>query len=363
MELTYTRRRRSDAGTFHHAPGTVLLSFLDSLKPGNELMDKLRLLLAVVLAAHVPVIAPAAAQTWPTRPLTLVVPFAAGGPSDVAGRIVAQRLGEVLGQQVIVENPSGAGGTLGSSRVAKAPPDGYQFVIGNIGTHAWSQSLYRKPPYNTVTDFVALSLVVESPRALITPKNFPANSLPEFIAYIKANQATAKFGSAGAGSASHVSCILLNAALGVSVTHVPYRGLGPAMQDLIAGRLDYMCDSPSTSLQQIETNLIKAIATTGQRRAAPLPGVPTAQEQGLGFEVTSWQGLFLPKGTPEPIVRRLTQAVDETLDSPSVRERFEAIGEGVIPPERRGPQYFGKFVADEIDKWAGPIKASGVSVD
>src|SRR5262245_34700270 len=267
MELTPTRRRRGDAGTFHHAPGTVL-SFLDSSKPGNELMDRLRLLLAVVLAAHAPVIAPAAAQSWPTRPLTLVVPFAAGGPSDVAGRIIALRLGEVLGQQVIVENPSGAGGTLGSSRVAKAPPDGYQFVIGNIGTHAWSQSLYRKPPYNTVTDFVALSLVVESPRALITPKNFPANSLPEFIAYMKANQAAAKLGSAGAGSASHVSCILLNAALGVSVTHVPYRGLGPAMQDLIAGRLDYMCDSPSTSLQQIETNLIKAIATTGQRRAA-----------------------------------------------------------------------------------------------
>ena len=162
----------------------------------------------------------------------------------MAGRIIAQRLGEVLGQQVIVENPSGAGGTLGSSRVAKAPPDGYQFVIGNIGTHAWSQSLYRKPPYNTVTDFIALGLVVRSPRALITPKNFPANSLPEFIAYIRANQATAKFGSAGAGSASHVSCILLNAALGVSVTHVPYRGLGPAMQDLIAGRVDYMCDRP-----------------------------------------------------------------------------------------------------------------------
>ena len=237
-------------------------------------------------------------------------------------RIIAQRLGELLGQQVVVENPSGAGGTLGSGRVAKAAPDGYQFVIGNIGTHAWSQALYRKPPYNTLTDFVALSLVVESPRALITPKSFPAGSLPEFIAHIKANQATAKFASAGAGSASHVSCILLNAALGVSITHVPYRGLGPAMQDLIAGRVDYMCDSPSTSLPQIETDMVKAIATTGQRRATSLPKVPTAKEQGLDFDVTTWQGLFLPKGTPEPIVRRLNQAVGETLDSPSVRERF-----------------------------------------
>jgi tripartite-type tricarboxylate transporter receptor subunit TctC len=305
----------------------------------------------------------AVAQSWPTRPLTLVVPFAAGGPSDVAGRIIAQRMSELLGQQVVVENPSGAGGTLGSSRVAKAVPDGYQFVIGNIGTHAWSQSLYKKPPYDTVADFLGLSLVVESPRAVITPTNFPANSLPEFITYIRANQATAKFGSAGAGSASHVSCILLNAALGVSVTHVPYRGLGPAMQDLIAGRIDYMCDSPSTSLPQIQANLIKAVATTGQRRSASLPKVPTAQEQGLNFDVNSWQGLFLPKGTPEPIVRRLTQAISETLDSRSVRERFEAIGESVIPPERRGPEYFAKFVAEEIDKWAAPIKASGVTID
>jgi tripartite-type tricarboxylate transporter receptor subunit TctC len=326
-------------------------------------MKRLPAVLAVALPAIVNVTAPAVAQSWPTRPLTLVVPFAAGGPSDVAGRIIAQRLSEVLGQQVVVENPSGAGGTLGSSRVARAAPDGYQFVIGNIGTHAWSQSLYKKPPYDTVTDFVALSLVVESPRALITPKNFPAASLPEFIAHIKANQSTAKFGSAGAGSASHVSCILLNTALGVSITHVPYRGLGPAMQDLIAGRIDYMCDSPSTSLPQIEGNMVKAIATTGPRRAASLPGVQTAQEQGLDFEVMSWQGLFLPKGVPEPIVRRLAQAVGETLDSPAVQERFLAIGEGVIAADRRGPEYFTSFVAREIERWAGPIKASGVTAD
>jgi tripartite-type tricarboxylate transporter receptor subunit TctC len=306
---------------------------------------------------------PVSAQTWPTRPLTLVVPFAAGGPSDVAGRIIAQRLTEILGQQVVVENPSGAGGTLGSSRVAKAAPDGYQFVIGNIGTHAWSQSLYKKPPYDTLADFLALGLVVESPRALITPMNFPANSLPEFIAYIKAHQTTAKFASAGAGSASHVSCILLNAALGMSITHVPYRGLGPAMQDLIAGRVDYMCDSPSTSLPQIDGKMVKAIATTGQQRSPTLPAVPTVIEQGLNFDVNSWQGLFLPKGTPDPIVRRLTQALNETLESPSVRERFEAIGEGVGPAERRGPQYFTKFVANEIERWAKPIRASGVTVD
>lgn len=326
-------------------------------------MDRIIAIFAMAAIATFSLQEPAVAQSWPTRPLTLVVPFAAGGPSDVAGRIIAQRMSELLGQQVVVENPSGAGGTLGSSRVAKSVPDGYQFVIGNIGTHAWSQSLYKKPPYDTLADFLALSLVVESPRAVITPTSFPANSLPEFITYIRANQVTAKFGSAGAGSASHVSCILLNAALGVSITHVPYRGLGPAMQDLIAGRIDYMCDSPSTSLPQIEANLVKAIATTGQQRSASLPNVPTAQEQGLNFDVNSWQGLFLPKGTPEPTVRRLTQTISETLDSQSVRERFEAIGESVIPPARRGPEYFAKFVAEEIDKWAAPIKASGVTID
>jgi tripartite-type tricarboxylate transporter receptor subunit TctC len=321
------------------------------------------LLSIAMLMAFVALLVPAVAQDWPSRPLSLIVPFAAGGPSDVAGRIIAQAMSEQLGQQVVVENPSGAGGTLGSVRVAKAEPDGYQFVIGNIGTHAWSQSLYKKPPYSTMNDFLALSLVVESPRAVIASRNVRANSLPEFITYLKANQSTSRFGSAGAGSASHVSCILLNAAMGVSITHVPYRGLGPAMQDLMAGRIDYMCDSPSTSLPQIEANTVKAIATTGQLRATSLLNVPTAQEQGLNFEVMSWQGLFLPRGTPDPIVRRLARAIDQALDTPLVRGRFEAIGESVVPPERRGPEYLGKFVATEIARWSDPIKASGVSID
>jgi tripartite-type tricarboxylate transporter receptor subunit TctC len=303
------------------------------------------------------------AQTYPTRTLTLLVPFAAGGPSDVAGRVIAQRMSEVLGRQVVVENLSGAGGTVGSARVARAAPDGYQFVLGNSGTHVWSQSLYKTPPYNTVTDFTPVSLVVESPRTLITPKTFPANSLPEFIAYVKANQTTVKYGSAGAGSASHVSCVLLNAALGVNVIHVPYRGLGPAMQDLIAGRIDYLCDSPSTSLPQIEGSFVKVLATTGLRRAATLPQVPTAREQGLPFDVTTWQAIFLPKDTPETIVRRLNQAISETLDTPSVRDRFKSIGEEVTVPERRGPEYLAKFVVSEIERWSEPIRASGATMD
>jgi tripartite-type tricarboxylate transporter receptor subunit TctC len=303
------------------------------------------------------------AQTYPTRPLTLIVPFAAGGPSDVAGRIIAQRMSEILGQQVVVENPSGAGGTVGSLRVAKAAADGYQFVLGNSGTHVWSQSLYKKPPYQTVADFTPVSLVVEAPRTLITPKTFPANSLAEFIAYMKTNQATAKYGSAGAGSASHISCVLLNAALGVDVTHVPYRGLGPAMQDLIAGRIDYLCDSPSTTLPQIEGDFVKVLATTGPKRTVTLPHVPTAREQGLPFDVLVWQAIFLPKQTPEAIVERLSRAINETLDTPSVRDRFASIGEEVTAPERRGPEYLGKFVRSEIERWSGPIRASGATMD
>jgi tripartite-type tricarboxylate transporter receptor subunit TctC len=305
----------------------------------------------------------ARAQTYPTRPLTLIVPFAPGGPSDVAGRIIAQRMSEILGQQVVVENLSGAGGTVGSVRVAKAMPDGYQFVLGNSGTHVWSQSLYKTPPYNTVTDFTPVSLVVEAPRTLITPKTFPANSLPEFIAYVRANQATARYGSAGAGSASHISCVLLNAAMGVDVTHIPYRGLGPAMQDLIAGRIDYLCDSPSTSLPQIEGNFVKVLATTGPKRATTLPHVPTAREQGLGFDVTAWQAIFLPKHTPKAIVRQLNRSISETLDTPFVRDRFASIGEEVTAAERRGPEYLAKFVESEIERWSGPIRATGATMD
>jgi tripartite-type tricarboxylate transporter receptor subunit TctC len=315
-------------------------------------------------AVALPVVSRVArAQAYPTRPLTLVVPFAAGGPSDVAGRIMAQRMSEIFGQQVVVENLSGAGGTVGSVRVAKATPDGYQFVLGNSGTHVWSQSLYKKLPYNTVTDFTPVSLVVEAPRTLITPKTFPANSLPEFIAYVRAKQATAKYGSAGAGSASHISCVLLNAAMSVDVIHVPYRGLGPAMQDLIAGRIDYLCDSPSTSLPQIEGNFVKVLATTGPKRAATLPHVPTAHEQGLRFDVTAWQAIFLPKHTPEAIVQRLNRSISETLDTPSVRDRFASIGEEVTAPERRGPEYLAKFIEREIERWSGPIRASGATMD
>ena len=214
-----------------------------------------------------------------------------------------------------------------------------------------------------MTDFTPLGLAVESPRVLIVPKDFPPNTLPEFIAYVKANQDKMQFASAGAGSASHVSCILLNAMLGVNVTHVPYRGLGPAMQDLIAGRVHYICDSVSTSLPQIEGGQVKAIATTGLKRAPALSKVPTAKEQGLDFDVLTWQGLFLAKDTPEPVVRRLSEALSKALDLPSLRQRLAVLGEEVPAPDRRSPDYFKRFVTGEIERWSGPIKASGATVE
>jgi tripartite-type tricarboxylate transporter receptor subunit TctC len=269
----------------------------------------------------------------------------------------------VLGRSVIVENPAGAGGTIGSLRVSRSTPDGSEFVLANSGTHVWSQALYKTPPYNTLTDFTPLGLVVEAPRVIITPKNFPADTLQECIAYLKAKKGTAKYGHAGAGSASHVSCILFNAAIGVDIVAVPYRGLGPAMQDLTAGRIDYLCDSPSTSKPQIDGGFVKAIATTGEQRWYTLAEVPTVREQGVDFVITTWQGLFLAQNTPEPIVRELNAALSKALDLPLVRERFTQLGEQITPPGHRSPEYFRKFVTDEIVRWSGPIKASGVTVE
>jgi len=324
-------------------------------------MAGLRTLIAACAALTISTAA--SAQTLKSGTLSLVVPFASGGPSDVAGRILAQGMAETLGQTVVVENPVGGGGTVGSLRVSRSTPDGSQFVLGNNGTHSWSQSLYKVPPYDTLKDFTPLGLAVESPRVIIVPNSLPANTLPEFIAYVKANQDKIQFASAGAGSASHVSCILLNAMLGVNVTHVPYRGLGPAMQDLIAGRVHYICDSVSTSKPQIEGGQVKAVATTGLKRSPALPNIPTAKEQGLDFDVLTWQGLFLAKDTPAPIVSQLSQAMSKALDLPSVRGRFEPLGEEVPAPDRRSPEYFKQFVAGEIARWSGPIKASGVTVE
>ena len=306
----------------------------------------------------------AGAQEWPTRPITMVVPFAAGGTSDVVGRIMAQHVGEILGQQIVVENIGASGGMAGSLRVAQAQPDGYQLLLGALGPQALNQTLYKKPGYNTVTDFTPVSLIVEVPLVLMTRKDLPANTLQEFSAYTKANQDKMTFASAGIGSAPHMGCVLLNTAMGTSVTAVPYRGSGPAMQDLIAGRTDFFCDALPTALPQIQNNAVKAIALLTRDRAAVLPDLPTAQEQGLtNFEAYTWFAFFFPRGTSSAIVHRLHQATVAATKMPSVRERLEGLGATFVAPERTTPDYLGKFVRSEIEKWAGPIRASGASVD
>jgi tripartite-type tricarboxylate transporter receptor subunit TctC len=306
----------------------------------------------------------ARAQDFPTRPLTLVVPFVAGGGIDVTARIQAQRMGELLGQNVVVENIGAAAGMAGGARVARAAPDGYTFEIGNVGTHAYNQTLYKKPLYNAVTDFTPIGLATESPRILITRKDLPVGNLQELIAYIKANQAKMQFGSAGVGSGTHLPCVLFNLALGVNVTHVPYRGEAPAMQDLIGGRTDYMCATIQTGAAQANQGSVKPIAIMGPNRVPIIPGVATTAEQGLpGVESSVWNAFFLPKGTPDPIVRKLNKAMSDALDDPAMRKRLEELGLEIVPPERRTPEYLAKFLPQEIERWSKPILAAGISAD
>ena len=310
------------------------------------------------------IVATALAQNYPTKPMTMVIPFAAGGPTDVLGRIVAQRMSEVLGQQVVVENVGGAGGMTGSKRVADAAPDGYTFVLGTVGTHAQGQSLYKRPLYDAVSDFSPVALIAEIPIVLIVRKDLPVSNLAEFVAYAKANQGKMQYGSAGAGSATHLGCVLLNYLIGVDITHVPYRGTGPAMQDLQGGRIDYLCEIISTAKPQIDGGTVKAIAIMTKERSKALPNVPTALEQGIPkLEAYTWNAIFLPKDTGSDVVKRLHDATLEAMQTPMVRERLEGLGAVVVPENRASSEYLAEFVKSEIEKWAAPIKASGVSVE
>jgi tripartite-type tricarboxylate transporter receptor subunit TctC len=307
---------------------------------------------------------PALAQDWPTRPLTMVVPFAAGGPADTVGRILSPGLSEILGQQVVIENVGGSGGMTGAARVAKAVPDGYQVALGNLGTHAANQTFYKTPLYNAATDFTPVMLIAQTPLVLLARKDLPADDLPQFISYAKANQASMHYGSGGVGSASHLGCALLNATVGINVTHVPYRGAAPAMQDLIAGRIDYQCPDTPIAIPQIESGTVKAIAILTRDRSPGLPKRPTAHEQGLtDFDASNWFAFFFPKGTPAPTVQKLHAATVATIESAAVKSRMQEIGADLMPPERRSPDYLQRFVENEIAKWAGPIKASGAAID
>jgi tripartite-type tricarboxylate transporter receptor subunit TctC len=303
------------------------------------------------------------AQEWPARTLTMINPFAAGGPNDVPARLFAQRMGEILGQSVIVENVGGAGGMTGADRVAKAQPDGYTFLLGTVGTQAQNQKLYKKPAYDSTRDFASVGLFLEAPLVLVARKDLPASSMNEFVAYARANEAKMQFASAGTGSAIHLGCALMNSVTGLNVTHIPYRGANPAMQDLASGRVDYLCDIVTTAKPQIDGGAVKAIAVLNDARSPALPDVPTAIEQGFDVRAYTWNAFFLPKGTPEPIIRKLHRAMVAAMKTPAIREKLDGAGLKLVSEDRATPAYLDGFVQSEIAKWAVLIKASGISID
>ena len=320
-----------------------------------------RIFAALIIA--VSLMTGAKAEEWPTHSLTMINPFAAGGPNDVLARLFAQRMGEILGQTIIIENIGGAGGMNGADRVAKAAPDGYTFLQGTVGTQAQNQTLFKKPAYNSMTDFAPVALMVEAPLVLVARKDMPVKDMKEFVAYAKANKDNMQYASAGTGSAIHLGCALMNMVAGLDVVHVPYRGANPAMQDLIGGRVDYLCDIITTAKPQIDAGTVKAIAILTKQRSPVLPDVPTAIEQGFDVEAYTWNAFFLPKGTPDAIVRKLNAATVAAMKTPAVREPLEKAGLQFVSDDRTTPEYLAKFVQSEIAKWAAPIKASGVSVD
>ena len=325
-------------------------------------MKKITSFLAAAVAA-LTLAGPAAAEDFPTRQVTMVIPFAAGGPQDTIGRIIAQRMGELLGQTVIVENVGGAGGMTGSKRVADAAPDGYTMVLGSVGTHAQNQTLYKRPLYNVVTDFTPVAYLAVTPIAIITRPDLPVNNFKEFIAYAKANQEKMQYGSAGAGSATHLACVVLDSAMGTKITHVPYKGTGPAMQDLVGGRIDYLCDIIATAKPQIDGGKVKGIAIMTKERSPVLPDLPTAGEQGLDVQAYTWSALFLPKNAPADVVKILNKAASDAIATTSVQERLQKLGATVAAPNERSAQWLGDFVKSEVKKWEAPIKASGVQVE
>ena len=324
-------------------------------------MAWLRPMLACIASAGVLAFAPASAQDWPTRPITLVVPLAAGGGSDGLIRVFAPRLSELLGQSVIVENIGGAGGMIGSARVAKAAPDGYQILLGTQGTHALNQSIYAKPLYDALRDFEPVALVFDVPLVPMGRKDLPASNLREFVAYARAHAARMQYGSSGAGGSGHLACGLVNSAIGVNVTHIPYRGGGPAMADLLAGRLDYICALANIAKPQIDAGAARGLAVLSPERSPILPNVPTGKEQGLvNVEAIAWNAMFLPKDTPAAIVDKLNNAVFAALDTPAVRERLIELGASMIATGRRSPTYLKQYVEAEIAKWAATIRAAGI---
>jgi tripartite-type tricarboxylate transporter receptor subunit TctC len=301
---------------------------------------------------------------YPDHTMTMVIPFSAGGPTDVLGRILAQHMSRTLGQQIAVEDVTGAGGTLGATRVARAAPDGYTMVMGNLGTHAASVGIYKKLAYDPIKDFEPVILVGSTPMVLLTKKDFPAGTLKDFVAYANAHPGKVSFGSAGIGSISHLSLLLFNKLANANAQHVPYRGLSQAENDLLAGQIDAIFDQVVSAAPHIASGGVKPIALTAPARTKALPDVPTTIEAGLPeMQTIAWTALFVPKGTPDAIVAQLNAAVRKAMDDPAIVARMAQLGSDLPAPEERTPQALGTLVRAEIAKWVPLIHAAGIAGD
>ena len=306
----------------------------------------------------------ARAQEWPNRPITLVIPFAAGGPVDTIGRILGQYLGDALGHQMVIENVGGAGGMIGAARVAKSDPDGYTVLLGGSAVLALNQAIYKKPIVDGAKDFTLVSMFADSARLLLVRKDFPATNLKEFVTYGRANKEKLQYGSAGVGSGSHVCAVLLDSVIGTKVAHVPYRGSALAMQDLDAGRHDYLAEQISTAVGHVDGGSIRAISLMGAERSAVVPKIATAEEEGFpGLDCGSWAALVYPRNVPAPIVQKLAQAIDKALETPALKERYDKIGVSIPAKARRTPEYLARFTPDEIERWGKAIRGAGISQD
>ena len=316
--------------------------------------------LAVVIALGFAAGAAVAQTDYPRRPITMIVPFAAGGPTDVVARIVGEHMSRTLGQQIIIENVLGAGGTTASTRAARANPDGYTIEMGHMGTHAAAVALYPNLAYKPDADFEPVGMVAGTPVLILARKDFPAKDLEEFVSAVKTNADKLNMAHAGVGSVAFTSCLLLNSILGVKPTSIPFQGTGPAMNALVGGQVDYMCDQIVNAVPQILGGTIKAYAIGTAERNPALPDLPTTKEAGLPeFEVSAWSAIFAPKGTPKPIVDKLADALDQALDDATVRKRLLELGSDIPGKPRRGPGPLAALVKSEIARWTPIIKASG----
>jgi tripartite-type tricarboxylate transporter receptor subunit TctC len=325
-------------------------------------MPNILRIIACSILAYLTLNAPVFAE-YPDRIMTFIVPFAAGGPTDVVARIVAERMSQTLGQTIVTQNIGGAGGTIGMTHVAEAQPDGYTVGIGNMGTQSAAPALYPNLKYDPIRSFAQIGIINFTPQAIVSKKDIPANNLQEFLVYLKVNSARLSYGHAGVGSIAHISGLVFNSKFDLHPTLVPYRGTGPALKDLVSGRIDYMIDQSLNVIPQIRAGTIGVYGVAAEQRLPTLPDVPTAKEAGVNFIFNAWNAMVAPKGTPAEIVAKLVSALNSALDDTAVRDRFVELGSTIPQGPERGPSSMQKLVEAEITRITPVIKATGVSAD